>query len=338
MLNIVIRRILISIPTIIGMSILAFGLIRMVPGDPVDLLLGERGADPAVRQELRARFKLDRPVIEQYFYFVVGAVKGDLGTSIVSRQSVTSEFFSRFPATLELGMTAVLLAVLIGIPIGVIAATNRGKSLDLGLMSGALVGYSMPIFWWGLVLILIFSVHFGITPVAGRISAMYEVLPKSGFLLFDAWYSDEPLAAFKSALMHLILPAIALGTIPLAAVARITRSSLLEVLREDYVRTAKAKGLDHNSVVYGHALRNALIPIITVIGLMMGQILTGAVLTETIFSWPGIGKWIVSSVESRDYPVIQGGILLISLTIIFLNLLVDLTYALVNPLIRSQKI
>ena len=338
MLNIVIRRLLISIPTIIGMTILAFGLIRMVPGDPVDLLLGERGADPEVRQELRARFKLDRPIVEQYFYFLAGAVQGDLGTSIVSRQPVTTEFFGRFPATLELGLTAILFAVLLGIPIGVIAANNRGKSLDLGLMSGALVGYSMPIFWWGLVLILFFSVKLGITPVSGRISAMFDITPVTGFLLIDVWYSDEGFAAFKAALMHLILPALALGTIPLAAIARITRSSLLEVLREDYVRTAKAKGLDHNSVVYGHALRNALIPIITVIGLMMGQILTGAVLTETIFSWPGIGKWIVSSVESRDYPVIQGGILLISLTIIFLNLLVDLTYAVVNPLIRSQKI
>jgi dipeptide transport system permease protein len=338
MLNIVVRRLLISIPTIIGMTILAFGLIRMVPGDPVDLLLGERGADPEVRQELRARFKLDRPIIEQYFYFLAGAVKGDLGTSIVSRQPVTTEFFSRFPATLELGLTAILFAVILGIPIGVIAANNRGKSLDLGLMSGALVGYSMPIFWWGLVLILFFSVKLGLTPVSGRISAMFDITPVTGFLLIDVWFSEEGFEAFKAALMHLILPALALGTIPLAAIARITRSSLLEVLREDYVRTAKAKGLDHNSVVYGHALRNALIPIITVIGLMMGQILTGAVLTETIFSWPGIGKWIVSSVESRDYPVIQGGILLISLTIIFLNLLVDLTYAVVNPLIRSQKI
>jgi dipeptide transport system permease protein len=205
-------------------------------------------------------------------------------------------------------------------------------------MSTALVGYSMPIFWWGLVLILFFSIKLGITPVSGRIGAMYDVLPKTGFLLIDSWFSEDGWGAFKDALGHLILPAIALGTIPLAAIARITRSSLLEVLREDYVRTAKAKGLDQHTVVYGHALRNALIPIITIVGLMMGQILTGAVLTETIFSWPGIGKWIVSSVESRDYPVIQGGILLISLTIIVINLLVDLVYAAVNPLIRSQKL
>lgn len=338
MLNIVIRRLLISIPTIIGMTVLAFGLIRAVPGDPVDLLLGERGADPEVRAELKARFKLDRPIAEQYLHFVTSAMSGDLGTSIVSRQPVTTEFFDRFPATLELGVTAMVLAIVFGIPIGVIAANNRGKSADLGLMSGALVGYSMPIFWWGLVLILFFSVQLGWTPVSGRISAMYDVTPVTGFLLIDVWYGPDGFTAFRAALLHLILPAIALGTIPLAAIARITRSSLLEVLKEDYVRTARAKGLDHRHVVYGHALRNALIPIITVIGLMMGQILTGAVLTETIFSWPGIGKWIVSSVESRDYPVIQGGILLISLFIIFLNLIVDLLYALVNPLIRSQKL
>ncbi len=330
------QRLLISLPTLLGVSLVAFSLIRLVPGDPVQIMLGERGGSPEVVEELRANLGLDRPLLEQYFHYVGNALQGDFGTSIISKKPVWEEFKDRFPATFELGMTGLLWAILIGIPLGILAAVKRNSFLDYSLMGGSLVGYSMPIFWWGLILILFFSIHLGWTPVSGRISAMYEIPSVTGLLLIDSWLSEEGYQAFKSAFMHLILPAIALGTIPLAAIARMTRSSLLEVLREDYIRTARAKGLSAKAVVVHHALRNALIPIITIIGLMVGSVLTGAILTETIFSWPGIGRWLVQSVTSRDYPVIQGGVLLISVTILTVNLLVDLAYMWANPHMREQ--
>lgn len=326
----------VSIPTLIGVSIVAFSLIRLVPGDPVMLLLGERGASPEVYAEMTKNLGLDKPILEQYFNFVGNALRGDLGVSIHSKRPVWEEFRDRFPATMELGLFGMIWAVLVGIPIGLIAAVKRNTPLDYMVMGGALVGYSMPIFWWGLILIMVFSVSLGWTPVSGRISVMFDVAPVSGFLFLDTLLSGEGWPAFKSALAHLILPGIALGTIPLAAVARMTRSSLLEVLREDYIRTAKAKGLGVYGIVVVHALRNALIPIITVIGLMVGSVLTGAILTETIFSWPGIGKWLVNSVTARDYPVIQGGVLLISLIIIGVNLVVDVLYQVVNPMMRGK--
>ena len=331
------KRIITILPTLFGVSVLAFALIRLVPGDPVLLLLGERGGSPKVYEEMRANLGLDKPIIYQYGNFVLNAIRGDLGKSIVSKQPVVEEFFGRFPATLELGLSGMLIAILIGIPLGVIAAVKRNSVLDYSLMGTALVGYSMPIFWWGLILIMFFSVGLGWTPVSGRIDVMYDIDQVTGFLLIDSWFSEGGAQAFVSALHHLILPAFVLGTIPLAAIARMTRSSLLEVLKEDYIRTAKAKGLSRRGVIVGHALRNALIPIITVIGLMLGAVLTGAILTETIFSWPGIGRWLVDSVEARDYPVIQGGILLIAVTIMLVNLLVDLLYTLVNPMLRDNE-
>lgn len=335
-LRLILRRLVVSIPTLIGVSIVAFSLIRMVPGDPVMLLLGERGASPEVYAEMQKNLGLDRPLLEQYLSFMGNALTGDLGVSIHSKRPVLEEFADRFPATVELGLFGMFWAVLLGIPIGLIAAVKRNTPLDYTVMGGALVGYSMPIFWWGLILILIFSVTLGWTPVSGRISVMYDIDPKTGFMIFDTWLSGEGWAGFKSAFSHLILPGIALGTIPLAAVARMTRSSLLEVLREDYIRTAKAKGLGAYGVVVVHALRNALIPIITVVGLMVGAVLTGAILTETIFSWPGIGKWLVNSVTARDYPVIQGGVLLISIVVISVNMVVDVLYQVVNPMMRGK--
>lgn len=321
--------------TLFGVSILAFGLIRMVPGDPVMLLLGERGVDPEVYQEMRSNLGLDRPLLSQYGAYISGALRGDLGTSIFSREPVMKEFMDRFPATVELGAVALLWAVLLGIPLGVWAAVRRGRWNDTLVMGGALVGYSMPIFWWGLILILVFSVGLGWTPVSGRIGLEFEVPTLTGFLLVDAWWSEDGLEAWWSAARHLILPAIALGTIPLAVIARMTRSSLLEVLGEDYVRTARAKGLAHWRVIGVHALRNALIPVVTVVGLTLGTLVTGAVLTETIFSWPGIGRWLLRSVTSRDYPVIQGGILLIACFVVIINMGVDLVYAIINPRVRS---
>jgi len=332
----VLRRTLSSLPTLLGISLIAFVLIRLVPGDPVLILIGERGASPELVAEMRANLGLDQPLAHQYWHFIKNAAQGDLGTSIISRRPVWEEFKDRFPATLELSLFAMLFAVFIGLPLGIWAALKRSGFWDYFLMGGALVGYSMPIFWWGMILILTFSVGLGWTPVSGRMSAFFDIEPITGFMFFDVWKSDQPWAAFKEAFRHILLPAVALGTIPLAAIARMTRSSLLEVLREDYIRTAKAKGLSFYQVIGVHALRNALIPIVTMIGLMTGSLLTGAILTETIFSWPGIGRWIVSSVTSRDYPVIQGGILLIAILIIFVNLVVDLIYMWANPHLRGR--
>ncbi len=316
---------------------MAFGLIRFVPGDPVQLMLGERGASPEVVAHLRERIGLDQPTHVQYFKFLKNALTGDLGESIVSRRPVMEEFWSRFPATIELGIISLFWAVILGIPLGIFAAIRRSTFFDYSVMGISLTGYSMPIFWWGLVLIMWFSVGLGWTPVSGRIGVAYEVEARTGFLLIDTLLGpDGSWAAFRDAANHLILPAIVLGTIPLAVIARITRSSQLEVLSEDYIRTAKAKGLSQFRVVYIHALRNAMIPIVTVIGLLVGTIVTGAVLTETIFSWPGLGRWLVKSVEARDYPVIQGAILLIAGMVIAINFSVDLMYLWVNPRMRER--
>jgi dipeptide transport system permease protein len=232
-------------------------------------------------------------------------------------------------------MLALFWSVLLGIPLGILAAVRRNTVFDYSVIGVSLVGYSMPIFWWGLILVMFFSVHLGVLPVSGRIDVMFDIPSVTGFLLIDSLLSEDGFAAFSSALEHLILPALVLGTIPLAVIARMTRSSMLEVLSEDFVRTAKAKGLSVFRVIYVHTLRNALIPIVTVIGLLVGSLLTGAVLTETIFSWPGIGRWLVKSVEARDYPVIQGGVLYLALIIVVINLIVDLVYLWVHPKMRS---
>ena len=331
------KKIFSLIPTVIGASVIAFALIRLVPGDPVIHLLGERGGDPAVVEKLRNQFGLDQSVTIQYLNFLKNALTGDMGQSIVSNRPVSEEFFSRFPATLELSIVALIWSTFLGIPLGVLAATKKNSVWDYSVMSTALIGYSMPIFWWGLILVIIFSVGLGWFPVSGRIEVIYDIPLKTGFYLFDSWFSDEPLKAFLSSLKHLILPAVVLGTIPLAVLARMTRSSVLEVLGEDYIRTAKAKGLGFFRIVYIHALRNALIPIATVLGVLVGTLLTGAVLTETLFSWPGIGRWLVKSVEARDYPVIQAGVLYLSFIVVFINLLVDLSYYWMNPKLRGKN-
>lgn len=331
------KKFLLVIPTLIGASVIAFALIRLIPGDPILNLLGERGGDPALVAEMKVKFGLDKPVIEQYFIFVKNALQGDLGYSIVSRRPVSEEFWSRFPATLELASVALFWSIFLGIPLGILAAIKRNTFFDYSVIGVSLIGYSMPIFWWGLILIIFFSVNLGWLPVSGRMDVIYEIPVYTGFMLIDSWFSDEGLAAFIDALEHLILPALVLGTIPLAVMSRMTRSSLLEVMGEDYVRTAKAKGLSFYRVVFIHALRNALIPIVTVIGLLVGTLLTGAVLTETIFSWPGIGRWLVKSVEARDYPVIQGGVLYLAFLIVMVNLFVDLVYLWVYPRMRTQS-
>jgi len=327
------KRIALVIPTFIGITIVAFGFVRVLPGDPVLLMAGERGLAPERYQQLLEQFGYDQPIWRQYFTYIGNLLRGDFGNSIVTKKPVLTEFFALFPATVELSICAMLLAVAVGIPAGVFAASRRGKFSDQAIMGTALVGYSMPIFWWGLLLIIVFSGRLGWTPVSGRISLLYYFPAHTGFMLIDSLLSGEK-GAFLSALHHLVLPSIVLATVPLAVIARQTRSAMLEVLGEDYVRTARAKGMSPARVIGVHALRNAMIPVITVIGLSVGTLLAGAILTETIFSWPGIGKWMVDSIFRRDYPVVQGGLLLIAAVVMVVNLIVDMTYGLINPRIR----
>jgi dipeptide transport system permease protein len=336
MLSFLFKRLAVVIPTFIGITLLVFALIRMIPGDPVEAMSGERGMDPARHARLLHEFGLDRPLPVQYGEFVWKALHGDLGFSIVSHEPVLSEFLDRFPATFELALCAILFAAIVGIPAGMLAAVKRNTPVDYGVMGVSLAGYSMPIFWWALLLILYFSVHLGWTPVSGRLAIEFDPPRVTGLMLVDTWLSGED-GAFESALSHLILPAIALGTIPLATLARMTRSSMLEVLREDYIRAARAKGLSPFRVVAKHALRNALIPVVTVVGLQVGVLLGGAVLTETIFAWPGIGKWLIEAIHRRDYPVVQGGILICAVLVIVVNLAVDLLYGIINPRIRHPR-
>jgi dipeptide transport system permease protein len=334
MFRFLLTRLLTFIPTFIGVTLISFSFIRLLPGDPIVVMAGERGLTDERYQELVKQFGFDRPFLVQYWDYLTGVLRGDLGESFVTKRPVWDEFFALFPATLELSICAMIFAVLLGLPAGVIAAVNRGKFFDRALMSTALIGYSMPIFWWALLLIIVFSGNLGWTPVSGRISLLYYFDDVTGFMLIDSLLSGQK-GAFASAVHHLVLPTIVLGTIPLAVIARQTRSAMLEVLSEDYVRTARAKGLAPIRVNGVHALRNALIPVVTVIGLSVGTLLAGAILTETIFSWPGIGKWMVDSIFRRDYPVVQGGLLLVAVMVMIVNLIVDVLYGLINPRIRK---
>ena len=337
MFRFLLKRLALTIPTFIALMFITFVMIRLVPGDPIEVRMGERGISPERLAQLRQEMGLDQPVWKQFLDYANALLHGDFGTSIISKAPVLHEFLTLFPATLELTATAMIFAIVLGIPAGVIAASRRGGVYDQTLMGLALTGYSMPIFWWGLILILLMSNTLGLTPVSGRVDLIkfyYE--PVTGFMLIDSLLSGQK-GAFLDAAHHLILPMIVLGTVPLAVIARMTRSSMLEVLEEDYVRTARAKGLSWTRVVGVHALRNALIPVVTVIGLQVGGLLAGAVLTETIFSWPGVGKWLIESINRRDYPALQGGIMLIASIVILVNLLVDMLYGLINPRIRHAK-
>ena len=335
MLRFLLTRLSLVIPTFVGMTLLAFFLIRLVPGDPIETMAGERGIDPVRHAALLKDYGLDQPILVQYGIYIGRVLRGDLGKSLVTQEPVLREFMALFPATIELAVCAILLALLIGIPAGILAAVKRNSLLDHGVMGVSLTGYSMPIFWWGLLLILLFSVQLGWTPVSGRIAVKYYIEPITGFLLIDTLLSKDK-GAFWSAVSHLILPAIVLATNALAVIARMTRSAMLEVLGEDYIRTARAKGLSNIRVVGLHGLRNALIPVVTVIGLQVGVLFTGAILTETIFSWPGVGKWLIEAISRRDYPVLQGGMLLLGTVVMAVNLLVDVTYGIINPRIRHQ--
>ena len=332
-----VRRLALTIPTFFALMFATFVAIRLVPGDPVEVRVGEHGMSPERLAFFRHELGLDQPVWKQFLDYAWKLVHGDFGTSLATQQKVFTEFLTLFPATIELSVCAMLFAIIVGVPAGAVAAVKRGGIFDQGLMTVSLFGYSMPIFWWGLLLIMFVSVRLGLLPVSGRIDLInYSFDQPTGFMTIDALLSDQP-GAFLDALHHLILPAIVLGTVPLGVIARMTRSSMLEVLSEDYVRTARAKGLSPFRVVGVHALRNALLPVVTVIGLSVSSLLAGAVLTETIFSWPGVGHWLIESISRRDYPALQGGVMLISAVVILVNLIVDMFYGAINPRIRHGR-
>ena len=334
MIKFLVKRLLLTVPTFIALMFVTFVAIRLVPGDPVEVRTGERGISAERLAYFRHELGLDQPVWKQFVDYVWQLLHGDFGTSLSTSEKVLTEFFTLFPATLELALAGMLFSIIIGIPAGIVAAVKRGSWFDHTLMGAAVTGFSMPIFWWGLLLIMLVSEGWGLTPVSGRIDMIkFYFEPVTGFMLIDSLLSDQK-GAFLSALHHLVLPMIVLGTYPLAVIARMTRSSMLEVLSEDYVRTARAKGLSEFRVISLHALRNALIPVVTVVGLQVGGLLAGAVLTETIFSWPGVGKWLIETIARRDYPALQGGILLISSLVIIVNVLVDVLYGAINPRIR----
>jgi peptide/nickel transport system permease protein len=326
------RRIALLVPTLLGVSVLAFSLIHLVPGDPAAVMLGERANAHAVA-ELRHELGLDRPLPVQYWIFLTSALRGDLGRSIKTREKVSVEMVQRFPATFELALAAMLIAVGLGVPLGVLAARRRGRWVDALVMTGSLVGVSLPIFWLGLLLLLWLSVGMGWFPLEGRADTALAVPAVTGLLTLDTLLAGR-LDSFVDALKHLALPALALGTIPLSVISRITRSSVLEVLRLDYVRTAWAKGLAERVVLAKHVLKNAFIPVLTVIGLQFGYLLGGAIITETIFAWPGLGRWLLLSVQARDFRAVQGGVMLVALVFVIVNLIVDVLYVFIDPRIR----
>ena len=320
------------IPVLLGVSIVVFFMVRAIPGDPAQLLLGQQATEEQV-QQVRHNMGLDKPVIVQYGIFLADAVRGDLGDSIVTGRPVTTELLARFPATLELTAFAMLVAILVGVPVGVISAVKQYSLLDKFTSVLALIGISMPIFWLAMILIVIFFVNLGWLPFPGRLSTGYAVTSITGLVLVDSLLTLN-FAAFWDGLKHLILPAIALGTIPMAIIMRMTRSSMLEVMGEDYVRTARAKGVVPWRVIFKHALRNAMLPTVTVIGLQAGLLMGGAVITETIFSWPGVGQIAYDSVNRRDYAMIQGVVLYGATLFVLVNLLVDVLYAVLDPRVR----
>ncbi len=334
----ILKRLVLLIPTLVGVVTLVFFMIALSPGDPARVMLGER-ANPEQLEKLRRELGLDQPLSKQYFLYLGRIFQGDLGKSILTQQKITTELRQRLPATIELATAATLFASIVGIVLGVAAARNRNSWVDHSTMVTALVGVSMPVFWLALVLILLFSVTLDWLPTGGRMDVRLYFKPITNYYLIDGlllWIRGEGSKVFFNALKHLILPTIALGTIPLAIIARTTRSSMLEVLKLDYVKTARAAGIPERRVVYRYALRNALLPVITVIGIQFGVLLSGAILTETIFAWPGIGKWIYHSISARDFPAVQGGILFISFFFVMINLVVDLLYSAINPRIRLK--
>ncbi|MGE5585859.1 MAG: ABC transporter permease [Bacillota bacterium] len=328
----VLRRLIATIPILLGVTIVVFMFLHLVPGDPARVILGER-ATPEALEQVREQLGLNDPLHVQYFRFMGRLLEGDLGRSIVSNTRVSHELSTRFPATIELAVAAMIIATVIGVPAGIISATRQYSVFDHASMFVALLGVSMPIFWLGLMLIWLFALQLGWFPMSARLDVTIDLRTITGLFVLDSILTGN-LAALKNSLAHLVLPGFALGTIPMAIIARMTRSSMLEVMRQDYIRTAHSKGLAEKTVIIKHALKNALIPVVTVMGLQFGFLLGGAVMTETIFSWPGIGRLAFDAIMNRDFPVLQGSILLISCVFVFINLVVDATYAYLDPRIH----
>jgi ABC-type dipeptide/oligopeptide/nickel transport system permease component len=326
------KRLLLLIPVLIGVSIVVFVVMHAFTADPAATILGQHATADAIKA-LQDSLGLNKPIYVQYWTFFSHAVQGDLGQSLFTKTSVVKELVARFPATIELAIAAILFAIVLGLAVGVISAVKKNTVFDYASMVTALIGVSMPIFWLGLVLILIFSLTLHWLPVAGRIDLGIEPVTITGFYLLDSLLSGN-MEAFRSALTHIALPAIALGSYSTAIIARMTRASMLEVVNQDYIRTARAKGLFEKSVIMSHTLRNALIPVITVIGLQFGALLGGAVLTETIFGWPGIGSYTVQAILNSDYPVVQGAVIFIATIFVVMNLIVDIVYAFIDPRIK----
>jgi peptide/nickel transport system permease protein len=331
-LRFVVRRLLLLVPILLGVSILIFLWIRALPGSPAEALLGER-ATPATVALIRHQYGLDKPIYEQYWAYLKQTARGDLGYSISSRRLITTELKERFPSTVELALSAMLVAIGLGIPLGFIAAKRYGGVIDHSSLVLSLVGVSTPIFFLALVLKYVFAVRLGWLPSVGRQDVLIDTPHPTNFYVLDGILEGDWHATWDT-IKHLILPAIALGSIPLAIVARITRAAVLDVQNEDYVRTARAKGVSPRLVDTRHILRNALLPVTTIIGLQTGLLLAGAVLTETVFARPGLGSWLAEAIANRDYPVLQGGILFTAVVFVLVNLLVDLSYAVINPRIR----
>ena len=334
MFNYALRRVILTIPILLGLSILVFAFVRALPGGPAIALLGERATEEDV-QEIEEQLGLNEPVYVQYGRYMKNVLSGDLGTSTRTRLPVSEELGLRFPATFELAIAAMLFAIVIGLPLGFIAAKRYQGFLDSTSLVLSLIGISFPVFFLALLLKYVFSIKLGLLPTIGRLDVTRSLEHPTSFYVLDSIIAGD-MAALGDALRHLILPAIALGTIPLAIVARITRAAVLDVTSEDYVRTARAKGLDPRVVDRRHILKNAMLPVITIIGLQTGLLLTGAVLTETVFAWPGVGSWMLEAIRFRDYAVLQGGILFFAVLIVIVNLLVDLSYAFLNPRIRYR--
>ena len=332
MLQYVVRRLILLVPILIGLSLLVFLWIRALPGGPAQALLGERTTEQAIAQ-IEREYGLDKPIHVQYFRYVKTVAALDFGNSVTTRRPVTQELKQKFPATVELALAAMFFSILVGVPLGFFAAKRYGGIFDNASLVVSLLGVSIPIFFLGIILKYVFAVKLGWLPTVGRIDVLINIEHPTNFYVLDALIAGD-MAAFVDTIEHLVLPAVALGSIPLAVVARITRAAVLDVQNEDYVRTARAKGMSPGIVDRRHVLRNALLPIVTVIGLQTGFLLAGAVLTETVFAWPGIGTWLVDAIENRNYPVLQGGILFVALVFVLVNLIVDVSYAFLNPRIR----
>jgi len=320
------------IPVLLGVSILAFSLIRLAPGDPAIIMAGDH-ASPQIISAIREKYGLDKPLTTQYWVWLKQILHGDLGRSIVSNEFVAKDILERFPNTFELTIFSMVLAIIIGSIAGIISASKQYSALDYTTMGVALFGVSMPVFWLGIMLMMIFGVWLRWLPIGGRIDIAISLQRVTGFYLLDSIITVN-FKAFISSLRYLILPSVALSTIPMAIIARVTRSSMLEVLRQDFIRTERAKGLSERMVIYKHAVRNAMIPVITVIGLNFGLLLAGAILTETVFSWPGIGRYVLKAVSMRDYPAVQGSLLFFAFMFVIVNLITDILYVYIDPRIK----